>query len=141
MADLRRQLQLDAQHFLLLCDELRPFVVVQADFPDGDDGIGLLLGEGVELVQFVAPVVGRHRPGVQAQHLEDDSGMAVADLPHGRALVRVHIGLDHLPNAGLQRALHGRFRIRQQPFVVKVCVGINQHSLTIIISRKFRPSP
>jgi len=80
----------------------------------------------VDLVQFIAPVLG-HGTGVQPQHLEDDAGMAVADLPHGRALAGVHIGLEHLAHTGIQCTLDGGFRIGQQPFVVEMGMGVNKH--------------
>ena len=87
-------------------------------------------GNGVDLVQFFAPVIG-HRSGVQSQHFEDDAGMAVADLPHGWPLAGVHIGLDHLAHTGIQSTLDGGFRIGQQPFVIEMGVCIYQHGQSI----------
>ena len=71
-----RQLKLQPQYFLLFPGKLLPLMVVKADFPNGDKvrharhRPGISCRYAVHRIQFFLPVIRRHRPGIQAQHLE-----------------------------------------------------------------------
>ena len=55
--------------------------------------------------------------------------MAATYLPHGRPFRAVDIGLDHFPYAGIQSPLDGGFCIGQQPLVIEMGMGVDEHGV------------
>ena len=112
------QLQLTPQDLLLLLLKLLSLMVIQPDFPNGHklarsgvDTMVCRMGNAVDQVQLLPPIVSGDGSGIKPQHLEKHPRMAVANLPHRRSLMRIHVGLDHHPHASVQRTLDRCFGI------------------------------
>ena len=125
---LRSEFQLDAEGFLLEGTVLVAFVVIEADFADGDDAP---FPVGEHLVDLLLPVRA-HRAGIQAHHRVQDAGITVVDGPEGVPLAAVHVGLDHLAHPGRQGARHGGVGVRQEPFVVEMGMGVDEHRSVLV---------